>query len=355
MTIENQRFLQALRCEPVDRPPIWLMRQAGRYLPEYLQTRAEAGSFMNLCRNADLASEVAMQPLRRYQLDASILFSDILTIPDAMGLELEFVAGEGPVFNKPIRVDADIHSLPVEGVMPKLQYVFDVVRAMREKIGNKLPIIGFSGSPWTLACYMLEGQGTRDFATARRWLWQRPEMVQLLLDRLSHQVADYLAEQAQAGVDVLMLFDTWGGLLDEQNYRDFSLRSMHRVMQDLRDRHAVQLPVMLFSKGCHSQVEDMIASGCDGIGLDWRANIDTVIHQVAGRVAVQGNLDPTSLLADEDMIAPVIRARFSKVVNKPGYIFNLGHGLLPQTNPDSVTTAIETVHTLAAEARAAGH
>jgi len=348
MTIENQRFLQALRCEPVDRPPIWLMRQAGRYLPEYLQTRAEAGSFMNLCRNADLASEVAMQPLRRYELDASILFSDILTIPDAMGLELEFVAGEGPIFNKPIRTDADIQALPVNNVMERLQYVFDVVRAMREKIGNTLPIIGFSGSPWTLACYMLEGQGTRDFATARRWLWQRPDAVQMLLQRLSHHVADYLAEQASAGVDVLMLFDTWGGLLDEQNYRDFSLQSMRNVMRDLRERHAVDLPVMLFSKGCHSQVEDMIASGCDGIGLDWRANIDSILQQVDGRVAVQGNLDPTSLLADEEMIAPIIRERFSRAVSMPGYIFNLGHGLLPQTNPDSVSKAIETVHELAA-------
>ena len=349
MTIANQRLLQALRCEPLDRPPIWLMRQAGRYLPEYLKTRAEAGSFMNLCRNADLASEVAMQPLRRYDLDAAILFSDILTIPDAMGLELEFVAGEGPLFNRPIRSDADIHALPQTGVTEKLQYVFDVVHAMREKIGNSMPIIGFSGSPWTLACYMLEGQGTRDFASARRWLWQRPDAVQLLLDRLSVQVADYLAEQARAGVDVLMLFDTWGGLLDEQNYRDFSLQSMQQVMQQLRSRHAIELPVMLFSKGCHSQVQDMIASGCAGIGLDWRANIDSIMEQVNARVAVQGNLDPTALLAAEEMIAPVIRARFSRVVKMPGYIFNLGHGLLPQTNPDSVSKAIETVHALAAE------
>lgn len=349
MTITNQRLLQALRGEPLDRPPIWLMRQAGRYLPEYLKTRAEAGSFMNLCRNADLASEVAMQPLRRYQLDAAILFSDILTIPDAMGLELEFVAGEGPVFNRPIRSDADIQALPQQGVMERLQYVFDVVRAMRAKIGDTLPIIGFSGSPWTLACYMLEGEGTRDFATARRWLWQRPDAVQLLLDRLCWQVADYLAEQARAGVDVLMLFDTWGGLLDEQNYRDFSLQPMQNVMHQLRTRHAIELPVMLFSKGCHSQLEDMISSGCACIGLDWRANIDTVMQQVNGRVAVQGNLDPTALLADTAMIAPIIRARFSQVVKQPGYIFNLGHGLLPQTNPDSVSIAIETVHALAAQ------
>ncbi len=349
MSIINQRFLQALRCEPLDRPPIWLMRQAGRYLPEYLQTRAAAGSFMNLCRNADLASEVAMQPLRRYQLDAAILFSDILTIPDAMGLELEFVAGEGPVFNKPIRTDRDIHALPEQGVLEKLDYVFAVVRAMREKIGAQLPIIGFSGSPWTLACYMLEGQGTRDFATARRWLWQRPDAVQLLLDKLSQQVIDYLAAQADAGVDVLMLFDTWGGLLDEQNYRDFSLRSMRKVIQGLRQQHGLDLPVMLFSKGCHSQVEAMIEADCQGIGLDWRANIDTVMAQVNGRVAVQGNLDPTSLLADTDKIEPIIRSRFQNVVRKPGYIFNLGHGLLPATNPDSVSQAIATVHALAAE------
>jgi uroporphyrinogen decarboxylase len=325
------------------------MRQAGRYLPEYRATRAEAGSFMDLCRNAELASEVAMQPLRRYELDASILFSDILTIPDALGLGLDFVAGEGPVFERPIRQDSDIEALPGIDVHEELGYVFDVVRAMREKIGQRLPIIGFSGSPWTLACYMLEGRGTRDFATARRWLWQRPDAVHALLDRLADVVIDYLAAQAEAGVDVLMLFDTWGGLLDEINYRDFSLRPMSAIVAGLRQRHGLDLPVILFSKGCHSQVEDMLGSGCQGIGLDWRADLDAVLDQVDGRVAVQGNLDPTSLLAAPDRIPPVIRARYADAVRRPGYIFNLGHGLLPQTDPDSVALAIDTVHALAAD------
>ncbi len=346
MHIQNDRLLRALRLESNDRPPIWLMRQAGRYLPEYLKTRAEAGSFMDLCRNADLASEVAMQPLRRYDLDASILFSDILTIPDAMGLGLEFVKGEGPVFQHPLKTVKDIQKLPLPDVEDELGYVMNVVRAMREKIGDQLPIIGFSGSPWTLACYMLEGQGTRDFSIARSWLWREPQALQQLLDKLSTSVADYLAAQANAGVDVLMLFDTWGGLLSEAHYRQYSLHSMASIMQQLKTRHGCQLPVMLFSKGCHTQINDMVGSGCAGIGVDWRVDIDRALQQAAGKVAVQGNLDPTVLLSDPDNVRGIVKQQFSNAVRQPGYIFNLGHGIMPEASPDNVTTLIETLHQL---------
>ncbi len=348
MTIINDRLLKALRLEPVDRPPVWLMRQAGRYLPEYLQVRAEAGSFMDLCRNAELASEVAMQPLRRYPLDASILFSDILTIPDAMGLGLQFVSGEGPVFERPVKTLRDIEKLPSPDVHDELGYVMDVVRAMRVKIGQDLPIIGFSGSPWTLACYMLEGQGTRDFATARSWLWRAPQALQQLLDKLVITVTDYLAAQAEAGVDVLMLFDTWGGLLSEAHYRKFSLQPMANIIAQLKSRHGCSLPVILFSKGCHTQIDEMLKSGCAGLGVDWRISIDAALRQAGGRVAVQGNLDPTALLAEPAAIRQIATEQFAAAVSQPGFIFNLGHGIMPQVPPDNVSCLLDTVHALSA-------
>lgn len=346
MAIENDRLLRALRLEQLDRPPIWLMRQAGRYLPEYLATRAQAGSFMDLCRNADLASEVAMQPLRRYDLDAAILFSDILTIPDAMGLGLQFMAGEGPVFERPLQSIKAIQDLPQPEIETELGYVMDVVRAMRAKIGNALPIIGFSGSPWTLACYMLEGQGSRDFAVARSWLWREPAALQQLLGKLVIAVADYLAAQARAGVDVLMIFDTWGGLLSELQYRDFSLAPVKLIMQRLRSEHACELSVILFSKGCHTQIDDMLESGCHGIGVDWRIEIDTALRQVAGRAAVQGNLDPTVLLAKPQFIKAVLSQQFCHAVTQPGFIFNLGHGIMPQVPPDNVSVMLDQLHKL---------
>lgn len=341
MQIENDRLLKALRVQPVDRPPVWLMRQAGRYLPEYLKTRAQAGSFMGLCRNADLASEVAMQPLRRYDLDASILFSDILTIPDAMGLGLQFVAGEGPIFERPLTTLKAIEALPEPEIETELGYVMDVVRAMREKIGNKLPIIGFSGSPWTLACYMLEGKGTRDFATARSWLWRHPEGLKLLLDKLVTSVTDYLAAQAKAGVDVLMIFDTWGGLLSEAHYRDFSLQPMARIIEQLKVKHQCELPVIIFSKGCHTQVTDMLSSGCAGVGVDWRIDIDTALRQVDGKAAVQGNLDPTVLLAEPQMVRDTVKKQFGHAVRQAGFIFNLGHGIMPDVPPENVSALID--------------
>ncbi len=346
MVIENDRLLRALRLEPNDRPPVWLMRQAGRYLPEYLKVRAQAGSFMDLCRNAELASEVAMQPLRRYPLDASILFSDILTIPDAMGLGLQFMSGEGPVFERPIQNLKDIQSLPLPDVEEQLGYVMNVVRAMRIRIGQKLPIIGFSGSPWTLACYMLEGRGTRDFAKARSWLWREPQGLQLLLDKLCSSVTDYLAAQANAGADVLMLFDTWGGLLSEAHYREFSLQPMMKIMQALQTRHGCSLPVILFSKGCHTQIADMCESGCAGIGVDWRIDINNALQQAKGKLAVQGNLDPTVLLADPESIRSTVKKQFADAVDHAGFIFNLGHGIMPEVPPDNVTVLLEQLRQL---------
>lgn len=346
--IKNDRLLRALRGELLDRPPIWLMRQAGRYLPEYRKTRAAAGSFMDLCRNAELASEVAMQPLRRFSLDASILFSDILTIPDAMGLELHFAEGEGPVFNRPIKQIKDIEQLPLPDINDELGYVMDVMRAMRAKIDDRLPIIGFSGSPWTLACYMLQGQGTRDFALARQWCWQAPDSVQLLLDKLSDCCADYLAAQVHAGADVLMLFDTWGGLLSAEHYRRFSLNPMTAIIRKLRTQYQVSVPVLLFSKGCHQQLDDMLASGADGLGMDWRADLGEMLKQVNGKAAIQGNLDPTLLLAEAGQVRHEVNRHYADVIQKPGLIVNLGHGIMPQTSPDSVAAMLDAVHALSA-------
>ncbi len=346
MVIENDRLLRALRLEPNDRPPVWLMRQAGRYLPEYRKVRAQAGSFMDLCRNAELASEVAMQPLRRYPLDASILFSDILTIPDAMGLGLQFLSGEGPVFERPIKTLKAIESLPLPDVDQELGYVTDVLRAMRMRIGDKLPIIGFSGSPWTLACYMLEGRGTRDFSTARSWLWREPRGLQLLLDKLSTSITDYLAAQADAGADVLMLFDTWGGLLSEAHYQIFSLQPMKTIIEQLRSRHNCTLPVILFSKGCHTQISDMLKSGCAGVGVDWRIDINAALKQTRGKAALQGNLDPTVLLADADSIQTTVRTQFAEAVGQTGFIFNLGHGIMPEASPEGVTVLLEALHSM---------
>ena len=344
--IKNDRLLKALRGEALDRPPIWLMRQAGRYLPEYLKIRAQAGSFMNLCRNADLASEVAMQPLRRFELDASILFSDILTIPDAMGLDLHFLEGEGPVFNKPIRTIKDIDRLPLPEVETELGYVLDVVRAMRAKIGRDLPIIGFSGSPWTLACYMLEGRGTRDFATARQWCWQAPETVQQLLEKLVDSCAGYLAAQVDAGADALMIFDTWGGLLSAAQYHQFSLQPMSRIIEKLRQNYQIKVPILLFSKGCHQQVPEMLATGANGLGIDWRADLSVAMQQAGNRAAIQGNLDPIVLLADAEQVKQQVSMQYGDVIDQPGLIVNLGHGIVPQTPPDNVAILVESVHLL---------
>jgi len=342
--IQNDRLLRALALQPVDRPPVWLMRQAGRYLPEYRRLRERAGSFMALCSDPELACEVTMQPLRRYGLDAAILFSDILTIPDAMGLGLEFVAGEGPVFKRPLREASEIERLGVPDPEQDLGYVIDAVRTIRAELGSRLPLIGFAGSPWTLACYMLQGAGSREFARARAWIYRAPEALERLLETLAEAVAEYLHAQAAAGADALMVFDTWGGLLSAEQYRRLSLGSMRRVLERLAaGRHSAEHPVILFSKGCGDQLEAIAASGCAGVGVDWRLPLDIARERVQGRLALQGNLDPVALSAPAASIRRETRRVLDEYGPHPGHIFNLGHGITPDIDPESVAAMVATV------------
>ncbi len=350
----NDRLLRALRREPVDTTPIWIMRQAGRYLPEYRATRERAGSFMALAKTPELACEVTLQPLRRFDLDAAILFSDILTIPDAMGLGLHFVAGEGPAFERPLRDEAAIRGLAVPDIETDLRYVTDATRLIRHELGGRVPLIGFSGSPWTLACYMVEGRGSRDFATLKALCWERPDLASHLLDVLTRSVTAYLAAQAAAGAQALMIFDTWGGLLSPPMFREFSLRHLARIVTALAsDPHARDLPVVMFSKGAGQHLEAMADTGCAALGLDWTQDIGEARRRVGERVALQGNLDPSVLHADT---ATVVRAAEDVVEAfgpHPGHVFNLGHGITPGVVPDKVEALVETVHAAGRRMRAA--
>ncbi len=341
----NDRLLRALRRQPVDTTPVWIMRQAGRYLPEYRATRERAGSFLALAQTPELACEVTLQPLRRFDLDAAILFSDILTIPDAMDLGLHFVAGEGPAFAHPLRDEAAILRLAVPDIDDKLRYVTDAVRLIRRELDGRVPLIGFAGSPWTLACYMVEGHGSRDFATPKALCWRRPDLAHHLLDVLAQSVAAYLAAQAEAGAQALMIFDTWGGLLSPPMFGEFSLRHLARIIDLLqRDPHARELPVVLFSKGANSHLEALADTGCAALGVDWTIDIGQARERVGGRVALQGNLDPSVLLADTDTIVREARAVLDAFGPHPGHVFNLGHGITPGVDPDKVAALVDAVH-----------
>ncbi|TBR40211.1 MULTISPECIES: uroporphyrinogen decarboxylase [Dyella] len=343
--LKNDRFLRALRMEATDTTPIWVMRQAGRYLPEYRATRARAGSFMALAQNPELACEVTLQPLERFELDAAILFSDILTVPDAMGLGLSFAQGEGPQFAHPVRTKADIDKLGVPDMEGELRYVMDAVRVIRKELHGRVPLIGFSGSPWTLACYMVEGHGSRDFATLKAMCWNEPAMAHQLLDVLARSVAAYLAAQAAAGAQALMIFDTWGGMLGPAPYREFSLRYMQQVVEALKaDAHARELPVILFSKGADGHLSAMADTGCAGLGVDWTVDLADARRAVNGRVALQGNLDPAVLRSNPDTIRREARAVMDSYGNHPGHIFNLGHGITPEVEPDHVKVLVDEVH-----------
>ncbi len=345
MTLENDLFLRALRREPVDRTPVWMMRQAGRYLPEYRATRAKAGDFLSLCRNAELCCEVAMQPLDRYGLDAAILFSDILTIPDAMGLGLRFVEGEGPVFDRPIRDAHAVEALGVPDPEGELRYVMDAVRTIRGALGNRLPLIGFSGSPWTLATYMVEGAGGSDFHTIKRMAYDAPELLDSLLAKLVASVSLYLEAQIRAGADALMIFDTWGGVLAPDDYLKFSLEPMSRIVEHLK-RISPQTPVILFTKNGGQHLEAMAETGCDALGLDWTTDIAAARSRVGTRVALQGNLDPTWLLASPARIETAVARVLENYGRGPGHVFNLGHGILQQTPPEHAAAMIEAVRNL---------
>jgi uroporphyrinogen decarboxylase len=343
--LKNDRFLRALRREPTDTTPIWVMRQAGRYLPEYRETRARAGSFMALAQNPELACEVTLQPLARFDLDAAILFSDILTIPDAMGLGLTFAQGEGPQFAHPVRSAADIAKLAVPDIDGELRYVMDAVRLIRRELHGRVPLIGFSGSPWTLACYMVEGSGSKDFATLKAMCWNQPGLAHQLLETLAQAVAQYLIAQAAAGAQALMVFDTWGGLLGPAPFREFSLRYMTRVVGALKaDAHSRELPIILFSKGAGQHLAEMADSGCAALGVDWSIDLDQARRAVAGKVALQGNLDPAILRAGPEVIRREARAVLDSYGNHPGHVFNLGHGITPEVDPEHVRVLVDEVH-----------
>ena len=344
MELKNDRLLRALLRQPVDRTPVWIMRQAGRYLPEYLATRAQAGSFMQLCQTPELACEVTLQPLRRYDLDAAIIFSDILTIPDAMGLGLYFVTGEGPKFERPLASRAEIEALPRPDIGESLRYVTDAVSLTRREIGGKVPLLGFSGSPWTLATYMIEGGSSKTFGKAKRLLYQDPATAHLLLGKLADTVTDYLNAQIEAGAQGVQIFDTWGGALSFDAYREFSLGYMEKIVAGLKREHDGQkIPVILFSKGCNTQLEALADSGCDALGVDWTVTLSEARRRVGDRVALQGNLDPSILLAEKEVIRREVRKTLESFGPGEGHVFNLGHGITPDVDPDHLQALIEAV------------
>ena len=344
-TLANDTFLRALRREPTDYTPIWLMRQSGRYLPEYNATRKRAGSFLALCKTPELACEVTLQPLARYPLDAAILFSDILTVPDAMGLGLYFAEGEGPKFERPVRDEAAVRKLAVPDPSAGLRYVTDAVRTIRGALADRVPLIGFSGSPWTLACYMVEGGGSDDFRQVKTMLYRRPDLVSRILDVNVDAVAAYLNAQIEAGAQALMIFDSWGGVLADGAYQRFSLEPMRRVVAALKRKRGE--PVIVFTKGGGPWLEDIAGIGCDAIGVDWTVNLGRARARIGDRCALQGNLDPMVLMAEPEQVrveAVKVLDDFGDPGPGAGHVFNLGHGISQFTPPDSVAALVEAVH-----------
>lgn len=345
--MKNDRFLKALRCETVDTTPVWLMRQAGRYLPEYRATREKAGSFLDLCQTPELACEVTLQPLRRFDLDAAILFSDILTVPEAMGLGLYFVTGEGPHFRHPVRDAAAIDRLGVPDPEGELRYVMDAVRLIRRELNGSVPLIGFAGSPWTLATYMVEGGPSKDFRRVKALLYDQPATLERLLDKVADAVTAYLNAQIDAGAQALQIFDTWGGVLTPDAYRRFSLAYMQRILAGLRpDAEGRRVPTILFTKGGGPWLEAIADSGCDAVGLDWTIAIGEARHRVGDRVALQGNLDPAMLYARPETIREAVGGILADYGDGPGHVFNLGHGVTPEVDPEHVATLVDAVHEL---------
>ena len=343
--LKNDRYLKALLREPVDMTPVWMMRQAGRYLPEYKATRAEAGDFMSLCRNADLACEVTLQPLRRYALDAAILFSDILTIPDAMGLGLSFGAGEGPKFARPIETKAHVDNLPIPDPEGELQYVMNAVRTIRRELKGEVPLIGFSGSPWTLATYMVEGGSSKAFTKIKKMMYTEPHLLHALLDKLADSVILYLNAQIKAGAQAVMVFDTWGGVLAHRDYQDFSLRYMHKIVDGLiRENEGRKVPVTLFTKGGGLWLEAVAETGCDAIGLDWTVNLHDARQRVGHKVALQGNMDPSVLYASPARIEQEVQQILADFGQGSGHVFNLGHGIHLDVPTESPKVLVDSVH-----------
>lgn len=353
--LQNDTFLRALLRQPTDYTPVWLMRQAGRYLPEYRATRARAGSFLGLAKNPDYATEVTLQPIDRYPLDASILFSDILTVPDAMGLGLYFEDGEGPKFERTVRTEEDVARLQVPD-MSSLQYVFDAVTQIRTALNGRVPLIGFSGSPWTLACYMVEGGGSREFHTIKKMLYARPDLMHRVLDVTAQAVTQYLNAQIDAGAQAVMIFDSWGGALADGAYQAFSLAYMRKILAGLqREKDGVRIPAIVFTKGGGLWLDEMADIGADALGLDWTVNLGRARALVGDRVALQGNLDPAVLMAGPEQVAAEVERALSSYGTPSaghGHVFNLGHGISQFTPPESVTAMVETVHSFSRRQRA---
>lgn len=352
-TLKNDRFLRALLREPVDTTPVWMMRQAGRYLPEYRETRAQAGDFLSLCKNTEFACEVTLQPLRRYELDAAILFSDILTVPDALGLGLYFETGEGPKFHKTVRTEQDVANLPKLNAKSDLAYVMNAVSTIRSALGGQVPLIGFSGSPWTLATYMIEGGSSKEFRFTKQMMYAQPEVLHALLNHLADSVIDYLNAQIDAGAQAIQIFDSWGGALAHREYVEFSLNYMTKIIAGLqREKDGRRIPVIVFTKGGGQWLENMLTTGADAFGLDWTTPLYTAREVMAGRAALQGNLDPAVLYGSAASIEKSVKAMLDDAYangEKTGYIANLGHGITQWVDPAQPKIFVDTVHEYSAK------
>ena len=352
-TLKNDRFLRALLREPVDTTPVWMMRQAGRYLPEYRETRAQAGDFLSLCKNTEFACEVTLQPLRRYELDAAILFSDILTIPDALGLGLYFETGEGPKFHKTVRTEQDVANLPKLNSKSDLAYVMNAVSTIRSALNGQVPLIGFSGSPWTLATYMIEGGSSKEFRFTKNMMYAQPEVLHALLDHLADSVIDYLNAQIDAGAQAIQIFDSWGGALAHREYIEFSLNYMTKIIAGLqREKDGQRIPIIVFTKGGGQWLETMLTTGADAFGLDWTTPLYTARDVVAGRAALQGNLDPAVLYGSAASIEKSVKAMLDDAYRngeKTGYVANLGHGITQWVDPAQPKIFVDTVHEYSAK------
>lgn len=345
--LKNDRFLRALLKEPVDMTPVWMMRQAGRYLPEYKATRAKAGDFMTLCKTPELATEVTIQPLDRFPLDAAILFSDILTVPDAMGLGLYFSEGEGPRFERPVRSKADIEKLIKPEMDEELGYVMAAVAMIRRELDGRVPLIGFTGSPWTLATYMVEGSSSKEYAKVKGMLYDQPQLMHMLLDKLSDTIIEYLNAQIEHGAQAVMIFDTWGGVLTTRDYKEFSLRYMQKIVEGVkRENEGRKVPVIMFSKGGCQWLEAQADAGADALGLDWTLDIGQARKRVGDKVALQGNMDPCVLYASPERIREEVATILESYGHGSGHVFNLGHGIHQFVDPEHAKAFVEAVHEL---------
>jgi uroporphyrinogen decarboxylase len=345
--VKNDTFLRALLRQPTEYTPVWMMRQAGRYLPEYCATRKRAGSFLDLCKNPDMATEVTLQPLERFPLDAAILFSDILTVPDAMGLGLYFTEGEGPKFSRPLRDETSIMALRVPDIDKDLRYVTDAVSQIRKALNGSVPLIGFSGSPWTLACYMVEGGSSSDYARVKTLMYKEPKLMHHILEVTTQAVIQYLNAQIEAGAQAVMIFDSWGGALSHAAYHEFSLAYMQRIAQGLKREHdGAKVPSIVFTKGGGLWIDSIASIGCDAVGLDWTMDIGVARQRVGNKVALQGNLDPNVLFATPEVIRNEVEKILASYGYGSGHVFNLGHGISQFTNPDNAAALVAAVHEL---------